>query len=260
MGSKTIQGHLWGQRPDDWADVQEKTGNSGYLYVLGRHEIKAADNLLDVGCGSGLFAGMAHLNGINVTGIDASDQMIAKARQRTPAITFLTGEMEELPFSDDSFDVVCGFNSYQYAADVKNAFTESKRVLKTGGKIIVMIWGDKENCEAASYLKAVGSLLPLPPPGSAGPFALSENRLLETMLTDSGFHITHQADISAIWDYESKNIAMKGLLSAGPAAKAIDHSGFDKVHTTLANAIAPYIQPDGHVIYQNEFRIVIAEK
>ena len=95
--------------------------------------------------------------------------------------------MEELPFSNGSFDFVCGFNSFQYAGNIKNAITEAKRVLKDKGKIVVMIWGNKEDCEVASYLKAVGSMLPPPPPGAGGPFALSENQLLESLLEECWF-------------------------------------------------------------------------
>ncbi len=68
--------------------------------------------------------------------------------------------MEELPFTDKTFDVVSGFNSFQYAANTKNALIEAKRVMKDNGQLAVMIWGNKEDCEAATYLKAIGSLLP----------------------------------------------------------------------------------------------------
>jgi len=168
--------------------------------------------------------------------------------------------MEELPFADNSFDVVCGFNSFQYAADMKHALLDAKRVLHSDGKLVVMIWGNKDDCEAITYLDAIGSLLPPPPPGAGGPFALSENQLLERTLEDVGFEILNNDDIDAIWDYPNSDIALKGLLSAGPAAKAIENSGFDKVYKTVTEAIKPHIVDDGRVVYNNKWRVVICKK
>jgi ubiquinone/menaquinone biosynthesis C-methylase UbiE len=260
MGSKELQGKLWGQQPDDWAAIQEQTGNAGYTYVRNFLKLSTHNHLLDVGCGSGVFSSLAAVDGAQVTGIDASEPLIAKARQRAPAIKFMTGEMEELPFSDETFDVVCGFNSFQYAANVKNALAEAGRVLKSGGKLVAMIWGNKADCQAATYLAAIGSLLPPPPPGAPGPFALSENQLLENLLEQCGFNIINNTDIDTIWDYADTSIALRGLLSVGPAAKAIENSGFAKVHETVLKAVQPYVQSNGHVVYYNKFRIVIAGK
>ncbi|MEO8820162.1 MAG: class I SAM-dependent methyltransferase, partial [Ginsengibacter sp.] len=160
MGSQSMQSKLWGQRPNDWATLQEPTGNSGYEYALEFLQPKQSDKMLDIGCGSGLFATLAAKLCADVTGFDATEQLIKEAKLRNPSVYFLTGEMEELPFDDNIFDIVSGFNSFQYAADVKHALSEATRVLKDKGKLVVMIWGDKEDCEALTYLKAVGSLLP----------------------------------------------------------------------------------------------------
>jgi SAM-dependent methyltransferase len=260
MGSKAIQGHLWGQRPDDWATIQEPTTIDGYIYVLNKLKLSNDNTLLDVGCGSGLFSSLATGKGAIITGIDASEPFVELAKKRVPDGQFTTGEMEELPFDNAEFDVVCGFNSFQYAASTKNALSEAKRVLKTGGKLVAMIWGNKEDCEAATYLKAVGSLLPPPPPGAPGPFALTENSALENILTDIDFKKIESVDIPSVWDYPNLDIALKGLLSAGPAVKAIEHSGFEKVYQTVSAAVEPYVQNNGHVVYKNKFRIVIAEK
>lgn len=259
MGSQTIQGKLWGQRPKDWSEIQEQTGKAGYDFVLNFLSVTQATKLLDVGCGSGYFCKLAVDKKIDVTGLDATTELVDEAKKRVPTANFHVGEMEELPFEEKSFDVVCGFNSFQYAADIKNALLEAKRVLKDGGKIAAMIWGNKEDCEAATYLKAVGSLLPPPPPGAGGPFALSENQLLEKILGEIGFKIISNTDISSIWDYPDTDTALKGLLSAGPAAKAIENSGFEKVYETILKSVEPYIQSDGHVVYSNKFRVVIAE-
>lgn len=260
MGSQAIQGSLWGKQSKNWASIQEQTGNAGYVYALNFLRLGPANKLLDVGCGSGLFISQAAAKGAEVTGIDASGELITEAKLRNPLAEFMTGEMEEMPFADNSFNIVCGFNSFQYAANVKNALLEAKRVLLPGGKLVVMIWGNKEECEAATYLKAIGSLLPPPPPGAPGPFALSENQLLENILKETGFKIIDNTDIVAIWDYPDTDTALKGLLSAGPVAKAVVHSGFEKVYETTLNAVQPFIKSDGRVVFNNKFRIVISEK
>ncbi len=260
MGSQSIQAKLWGNRPNDWAAIQEKTALNCYAYVLKLLNPDAAIQLLDIGCGAGLFCDLAYATGAQVTGMDASDKLIELAKEKNASIHFSVGEMEELPFDDNTFDIVCGFNSFQYAANVKNALTEARRVLKDQGKLVTMIWGNKEDCEAASFLKAVGSLLPPPPPGAPGPFALSENELLETMLAEAGLNIIHQVDLPSLWDYPDHETALKGLMSSGPVTRAIDNSGIEKVTETISAAIQPFIQPNGHVLYKNKFRIVVSEK
>ncbi|PTQ98127.1 methyltransferase family protein [Mucilaginibacter yixingensis] len=260
MGSQAKQAALWGQRPGDWASIQERTCDAGYYYALNLLKPTGADTLLDIGCGTGLFCQMAVQAGAQVTGFDATQQFIEQARRRVPGIDFVVGEMEELPFQDSSFDIVTGFNSFQYAANVSNALAEAKRVLKPGGKLVTMIWGNREDCEAASFLKAIGALMPPPPPGAPGPFALTENHLLEDLLTQTGFRIIDNYDVPTPWEYDDRETALKGLLSAGPVANAIAFSGLDKTMEVVAGAIAEYVKPDGRVIYQNKFRVITSLK
>lgn len=259
MGSQAMQGKLWGQRPKDWAHIQERTGQAGYDFVLSALSLSSATRLLDAGCGTGYFCKLASDKEANITGLDATAEFIEEAKKRLPAANFVVGEIEELPFRDKSFNVVCGFNSFQYAANTKNALIEAKRVLADDGKLVAMIWGNKEECEAATYLKAVGSLLPPPPPGTPGPFALSENGLLEKLLEEIGFSKINAYDVPSVWDYPDTNTALKGLMSAGPVARAIENNDFEKVYETISNAIRPYIKANGHIVYNNKYRIVISE-
>ncbi len=260
MGSQKVQGELWGKRSQDWAEYQENTALPGYNYALDFLKLNQSNHLLDVGCGSGLFCKIATEKGANVTGIDASENLITEAKKRTNPVKFLTGEMEDLPFDNESFDVVTGFNSFQYAANIKNALVEAGRVLKKNGKIVTMIWGNKEDCEMFVYIKAIGSLLPPPPTGSAGPFALSENKLLEKTIEEAGFKIINSSDIPCIWDYPNTEIALQGLLSAGPAVKAIDLVGNEKARETVLKSIQQFIKSNGHVIIKNKLRVIISEK
>ncbi|MCK5279210.1 MAG: class I SAM-dependent methyltransferase [Cyclobacteriaceae bacterium] len=259
MGSQAIQGQLWGHRPEDWAIIQEKTARSGYDYVLDFLNLNNSIKLLDIGCGSGLFCDLAHSKETHVTGLDASDKLIEQAKIRNPSVNFMVGEMEEIPFESKAFDIVCGFNSFQYASSIKDALIEAKRVLKDKGKLVAMIWGNKEECEVAGYMKALGSLLPPPPPGAPGPFALSENKLLERLLEEAGLRIIDNIDIESIWDYQDDETAVKGLMSAGTVSRAIETSGLEQVIETISEVVKPYTQPNGHVVYRNKFRILISE-
>ena len=260
MGSQAKQAALWGQRPDDWAAIQEQTGNAGYEYSLNILKLSGRDILLDIGCGTGIFCHLAWETGAKVVGIDATHELVLRAKKRVPEAPFITGEMEQLPFEDANFDVVTGFNSFQYAENVKNALAEAWRVLKPGGRLVAMIWGNREDCEAASFLKAVSTLMPPPPPGAPGPFALTENHLLESILEDIGFKITDNCDVTSVWEYPDKETALKGLISAGPVANAIAFSGIDKVTEAVDASIDSYVKTGGRVIYNNKFRVVTAVK
>ncbi|PUZ22988.1 hypothetical protein DCC81_21490 [Chitinophaga parva] len=260
MGSQAIQAQLWGRNPQAWSSIQEATCQSGYDHALQLLQLTADIHLLDVGCGSGLFCSEAYGYTKHVTGFDATPGLLEEARKRAPALTFINGDMEALPFPGAQFDVVTGFNSFQFAADVNKALAEAARVLKPRGRLIAMIWGNKADCEATAFLAAVDSLLPPPPPGAPGPFALSEDQRLEKAIQQAGLTILTNDDVPNVWEYPDLPTALDGLLSAGPSAKAIAHSGYDKVRTALSHAVAPFTQDNGHVVFRNKFRVVMAQK
>ena len=81
--------------------------------------------LLDVACGSGEFAALAHARGAVVHGIDAAEAMIELAKAAVPGADLRVGTLERLPSSDAAFDVVTGFNAFQRASDIVDAFVEA---------------------------------------------------------------------------------------------------------------------------------------
>ncbi len=108
MGTATVNGDLWGRRARDWSELQEGQQRDTYVAVLDRLAVGPGTSLLDVGCGSGMAAQMAAARGAAVSGIDASEALLAIARDRTPSGDFRVSEIEELPFAGSSFDVVTG--------------------------------------------------------------------------------------------------------------------------------------------------------
>lgn len=176
-----MQGDLWSARAREWSELQEGSFRPLYDAAFGAAKVGKATLILDVGCGAGLACLVAQSLGAKVSGLDAAAGLAAIARGRCPGADIRVGEIEELPFGDDSFDVTTGFNSFQYAADSAHALAEANRVTKPNGFVVVAVWGAPDKYELAPYLGAVGKLLPPPPPGAPGPFALSAPGTLEAL-------------------------------------------------------------------------------
>lgn len=257
-GSAVIQGELWSARARDWAHYQEQTIAALFQAILVKTGIDSKTRLLDIGCGSGMFCAMAAQLGAVVSGIDASAPLITIARERTPQGDFDVGEMEDLSHHDKSFSVVTGINAFQYAADPLNALQEARRVARVGAQVVAATWGMPHNCQATAYIAALGSLMPPPSSGAPGPFALSEGGTLATLVKQAGLMPMHTDDVECIWNYPELETALRGLLSAGPAVKAIQTSGEQKVREAVTDAIAPFEQSSGDYRLTNQFRYVIA--
>jgi arsenite methyltransferase len=110
-------------------------------FSLGR--LAAGERVLDLGCGAGtdslVAAQMVGSSG-SVVGIDMTPAMLAKARRAAAELgvtnaDFVEGEVESLPFQDDSFDVVISNGVIDLVPDKDAVYSEIYRVLAPGGRI-----------------------------------------------------------------------------------------------------------------------------
>jgi SAM-dependent methyltransferase len=258
MGTAEAQSELWGARARDWADVQEAKVASVYEVVLDELAVGQGTRLLDAGCGAGGALAMAAASGATVTGLDATPELIAIARERLPEAALRVGELEELPFDDGAFDAVTGFNSFQFAGNPANALREARRVARQGAAVGVVTWGRPEQCEAAAYLGALRPLMPPAPPGAPGPFALSEPGALEALVEEAGLTPERSGDMESLWEYDGDDDLYRGVLSAGPAVMAVRTSGEDAVREAVRAALGGFRTDSGGYRIANVFRYLIA--
>jgi SAM-dependent methyltransferase len=249
---------LWGSASEDWASLMEPQGRALFEAVLNHAPFGRGSRVLDAGCGSGLFAELIAARGCEVTGLDASAPLLAIARRRLPGVTFEHGDLEALPFPDESFAIVTGINSFQYAADVRRALAEARRVTKPGGQVVVATWGPPHACEAAAFLAALQPLLPPAPAGRGGPFALSDQAALEGLVRSADLVPQSLHDVDVTWHFDDRHAALTAMLSAGPPALAIQTSGRDRVRGAAQEAIAPFRLANGSYRLGNRFRFMVA--
>jgi SAM-dependent methyltransferase len=257
-GTAQVQGELWSERALDWAELQEGMVRPLYDSVLERIDLGPDVSLLDIGCGAGLFCSLAAARGAEVSGIDAAPGLLAIALERVPQGSFQPGEIEELPYGERTFDVVTAFNSLQFANDPANAMREAARVAREGAPVVVAVWGDPQDCDAVACLSAMAPLMPPATPGAPGPFALSEKAALEGLVAQAALDSQGIEDVVCIWEYPDLGTALRGVLSAGPAAAAIRHSGEPAVLEAVSEALEPFTVAGGGFRLENVFRYIVA--
>ncbi len=251
-------GRLWGARAQDWADIQEDTVRPVYEAVLERTRVQSGTRYLDIGCGAGMASQIAASRGAEVSGIDAADALLAIARSRVPGADFRQGDLEELPFADQTFNVVTGFNSLQYAGNPGVALNEARRVTRPDGAVVIMTWGNPEGMEAASLVAALRPLMPPPPPGAPGPFALSDEAALRQFAAAAALDPIEVFDVDSPFIYADEAAALSGLNSSGVAARAMENTSEQAVTEAHAKAIAPFRQSDGSYRIEASFRCLLA--
>ncbi len=250
------QRDLWGARPREWCAMEAQV-RPLYERVLDRIGVGHGTEVLDVGCGAGLAAQIAAQRGAVVSGLDATPGLLSIARERVPNGEFTVGELESLPYDENSFDAVIGFNSFQYAANPRTALEQARAVTRPGAPVVIATWAVPERCEAAAYLAALGQLLPAPPPGAPGPFALSAPGALEDLAIEAGLAPHDAEEVACPWHFADLESALSAMLAAGPAIKAIRTAGEDRVRRAVAAAIAPFAQPSGGYVIGSAFRYLL---
>jgi ubiquinone/menaquinone biosynthesis C-methylase UbiE len=132
----------WKTSAPNWISRTGDQGDFSRQFVLDtpmmeRVKISNPKNALDVGCGEGRFCRKLTDIGITAVGLDPVPAMIRAAQQQDQKGKYTIGFAEELPFRDESFDLVVSYLSLIDIDDPEMAISEMVRVLKPNGHILV---------------------------------------------------------------------------------------------------------------------------
>jgi ubiquinone/menaquinone biosynthesis C-methylase UbiE len=115
-----------------------------FMHETMEFESHRGERLLEVGCGLGTDLLQFARGGAIVTGVDLTPKSVELTRDRLKLYNLLgnaqVADAEQLPFEDHSFDVVYSFGVLHHTPDTPRAIREALRVLKPGGKILMMLY------------------------------------------------------------------------------------------------------------------------
>lgn len=129
---------------DSFSGWYERERGRGYHGMLDDLEIDVlapyarGRDVLELGCGTGLILERVAKLARTAKGIDLSEGMIEKARQR--GLDVRVGSVTELPYEDASFDCVYSFKVLAHVPDIGKAVAEAKRVTRPGGTMVLELY------------------------------------------------------------------------------------------------------------------------
>lgn len=273
------QAEYWGgPNGDKWVTHQQRLDTTfGALtdQLLMRAQLSAGQSVIDVGCGAGdtsLRAARAVGEGGRVLGLDLSPPMLARANARRDeaGLTHLAFRKDDAQTAqlDGGVDRVISRFGVMFFADPVAAFTNLRAAMKPGGQLCMACWAplsDNPWMDIPRQLavRALGPV-PMPEPGSPGPFAFEDPAHVGSILTQAGFEdVASEANRLDIWAGPTVKDAADFMTRLGPAAFVLrTHEATEAQRQALAkdlvSEIAVHAASDNSVAMPGSFWIYSA--
>jgi SAM-dependent methyltransferase len=253
-------GERWARRVPDF----ERNMASITAALLPFAAARPGERVLDIGCGTGTTT-MALARAVQsddmkgggtATGIDISQVMLAKARERAEEaglpIEYIEADASTHPFAP-RYDLLFSRFGVMFFADPVAGFANMRHALKPGGRLAFVTWrGFAENVWAREPYRAAEHLLPPQEPSdphAPGPFAFADPERVKSILTRAGFRDvrTEKLDTTMNMGPDTDHAAKEALL-VGPLARAatgLPDDQREKIHAVVMKRLEEFATPAG---------------
>jgi SAM-dependent methyltransferase len=156
---KAREGEVWGATP-----YERMAARNGPMHdhLFAALDVRRSERFADLACGTGPMALRAGRAGADVTALDISPELLETARrlaaEESLTIQFDEGDVEQLPYADASFDVVCSAQGVILAPDPDAVARELARICRPGGRLGLQAW--RPEGEGAAYARMIERHLP----------------------------------------------------------------------------------------------------
>jgi SAM-dependent methyltransferase len=223
----------------------------------------AGERVLDVACGSGTAALVAARRYCEVSGIDYVPALIERARLRAAAegleASFEHADAQQLPFADDTFDVVLSVYGVQFAPDQERAAAELLRVCRPGGRIGLASpmpegWSGDFFAIHARYVP--------PPAGVDSPLRWGTTDAVERLLGRGTREIRNEARVALQYWRSAEHAVEVFSNHFGPTIRALEDTPDDErdgLRRALAQVFDRYDRAtDGTAVVANRYLQTVA--
>lgn len=223
-----------------------------YAAVLDAAHVGPRTTLLDLGCGTGLFARAAADRGARVTGIDVDPAAVARASVEVPEATFAVGDAQHPPVG--RFDVVAAVQVLMHVSDPVAVLAAAARA---GAVVAATVWGREEECDMRVVGEALGPWLD-PPQRSGRPLPVTEPTRIRAVAADAGLTGARIEEVMCPFEYADEEELLGQVFGSAVGRIAARRAGPVAVRSAVLEHLAPYRTAAGGYRLRNLFRVLVA--
>lgn len=254
-----VSGPKWVAMQEDLDLELQPLTDALFRYI----EPKPGQSILDIGCGCGATTlALSKIVG-DVTGLDVSNPMLDRAKQRAEEAgltntTFIEGDAQVYSLEPNSYDTITSRFGIMFFADPLEAFKNFQQSLKVSGSLTFMCWRDqRENPWMYIPLDAAASLVELPPPpepNAPGPFAYANKEYLSGLLAEAGFtsiNIDQHDSTMTMGNSGDLDKSVETITKVGPLSRILKETDSEttaKLKAAVREAVKPYNTDKGVVL------------
>ncbi len=239
---------------------------------MGAHTVERAgiadgERVLDIGCGSGNNATvLAAKTGAKVTGLDLTPELLEAAREYAAEagveVEWVEGDAEQLPFEDESFDVVISTVGIMFAPNHQAAAREAARVLRPGGRLAIASW--RPDGSVGRFFSTTAKHMPPPPEGFQPPPLWGTEDHVRGLFEGTGVELRFE-DATVTFKFDSADEATEFYETRfGPvitAKQVLEPEGkWEALREELRAQFADEIEAGGPDGYPGEYLLTLGEK
>ncbi|TDD21769.1 class I SAM-dependent methyltransferase [Kribbella turkmenica] len=164
--------------------------------LLPAMNVRPADQVLDIGCGTGLTTRAAAEEALSALGVDISAEMVATARklsEHLPNVSFEQADVQHHQFPPEQFSLAVSRFGTMFFTDPVAAFTNIARALRPGARLVQLVWQDETHQEW--YVEIRRTLADTPATAGHAAFSLADPATTERILADAGFTDVQLLDV-----------------------------------------------------------------
>jgi len=241
----------------DYEQLWQAQLHEAQAALLALAPLELGDQVLDVACGTGLVsfeAARAVSPTGNVLGIDLSERMVDAAERRARErklsnCRFSRMDAETLALPDASFDVVLCALGLMYMPDPAQAVREMRRVLRPGGRVSLVVWGEQSKCGWSAVFPIVAAevasdVCPLF-------YRLGQQDALACLCAEAKFEAVRYRRFTTTLVFADANEACDAAFVGGPVALAYSRFNDEvraRVRSLYLDAIEPWREGRGYRI------------
>jgi len=241
-----------GEGPRGW-------GAPLYAAVLDATAVGPGTSVLDLGCGSGLFARAAADRGARVTGIDTDPAAVGRAAAEVPEGAFAVGNAQDPP--PGPFDVVAALQLLMHVADPAAVLAGMRRAGQGGGRagsgavVAATVWGREQECDVRVFGEALAPWLGPRPPS---PPSVTDPDRLREIVQRTGLVVERLDEVVCPFEYDDEDELLGPLFESALGRSVGRRAGPVALRAAVLQHLQPYRTAAGGYRLQNLFRVLVA--